>query len=258
MRPYHLPILVCLLLPPPALTAEETALFTVQHRPADDLVPQLRQLLGESGGVSAWGDRLIVRAPAERLDEVRWLIGELDRPPRPLLIEVEVGRARRGQETAAEVRLHDAQAHLRIREAHTRRDGEALQRVHTLDGRPARIRIGRSIPIYGVEQRRYAGHTEERLSVRYKELHSGILVLPRVHGDRVTLEVYQQEQRPAATTGAFATQDAETVVSGRLGEWLEIGSIETRGHAGDRGIGLRAQTRLRDSVTVRARVIPLD
>ncbi|BAN69010.1 secretin N-terminal domain-containing protein [endosymbiont of unidentified scaly snail isolate Monju] len=251
-------LITCLLLGSQLVfAATETALFTVRHRPAADLVPQLREVLGKDGGVSAWGDRLIVRAPAERLDEIRWLIGELDQPLRRLLIEVEVGRERGQRKTEADLHTHDGRARLRFMEGHTRQDGERLQRVRTLDGRPALIRIGRSVPIYTVEQHRYGNQTEERLSVRYKDLHTGILVLPRVHGDRVTLEVYQQDQREASG-GRFALQDAETVASGRLGEWLSIGSIETQGSEREQGIGLSAHTRAHDEVTIRARVIALD
>jgi len=258
MMPHIRLLIACLLLGSQlVLAATETALFTVRHRPAANLVPQLQAALGKDGGVSAWGDRLIVRAPAERLDEIRWLIGELDQPLRRLLIEVEVGREQGQRKTEADLRTHESRARIRFMEGHTRQDGEHLQRVRTLDGHPALIRIGRSVPIYTVEQSRQGNQTAQRLSVRYKDLHTGILVLPRVHGDRVTLEVYQQDQREAMG-GRFSLQDAETVTSGRLGEWLSIGSIETQGSKRERGIGLSARTRAHDEVTIRARVIALD
>ncbi|PWT71635.1 MAG: secretin, partial [Proteobacteria bacterium] len=58
---------------------------------------------------------------------------------------------------------------------------------------------------------------------------TGFYVTPRVNGDRVTLEVSTSRDRlrnPA--TGAISVQHVGTVVSGRLGEWIEIGGSDQR------------------------------
>jgi len=222
--------------------AQEVSLFDVHTRPASDLVPQINALLGDQGSVSAYGNRLIVQAPASRLEEVRWLISELDRPPRNLLVEVRVDSELSDTDQSAGVRLRDLQADVRLRRHSTRQDGDIVQRVRTLDGRPALIRIGQSVPVYQVERGGQGSDRTERLEVRYKDIHTGILVLPRSHGGNVTVEVYQQAESPAVTSGVFNTQHADTVVSGRLGEWIPIGSIDAAGRSRDKGIGYRAST----------------
>ena len=67
------------------------------------------------------------------------------------------------------------------------------QRVTTLDGGRATIMTG-----------------------KVEEMTSGFEVVPRVVGDSVTMQIYSSH---AGSTAASST------VSGRLGEWFELGSI---------------------------------
>ncbi len=259
MTRYRLPILLILLcLALPAAAGDEMAIFDIQHRPAEDLLPQVRTLLGRDGSASVFGNRLIVRAPARRLEDVRWLVGELDRRARNLVVEVRVDRERSAQRAGAGIRVEDARAGIRFHQYGTRGRGDILQRVRTLDGRPALIQIGESVPVYELEHERYGdGSTRDRVGVKYHELRTGIYVLPRLHGDRVTLEVFQQaESAAAARTGHFETQQADTVVSGRLGEWLPIGEVDISGRERGQGIGYRAATGIAGQRYLSARVLP--
>lgn len=234
--------------------ADKTSLFDIHSRPAGDLLPQVRMLLGEKGSATAYGNRLIVRAPEKQLEDVRWLISELDRAPRNLLVEVRVDRGKSNQDTGATVRMHDLQANVRLRQYRTHGDEDTVQRVRTIDGRAARIQIGQSIPIYQVERSREGNTISETVGVTYKDIHTGIYVLPRSHADRVTVEIYQQAESPAVATGHFETQHADTVVSGRLGEWIPFGSINTRGNSHSSGLGYRAGTEMATQRNLSVRV----
>ncbi|HSB49319.1 MAG TPA: hypothetical protein VLD15_07380, partial [Burkholderiales bacterium] len=60
---------------------------------------------------------------------------------------------------------------------------------------------------------------------------SGVYVRPRVAGDRVTVDVSaQRESLSSQPHRGVNVQGVVTTVSGRLGEWIEIGGIgrETR------------------------------
>jgi len=252
-----LALLACLLSGAPT-AAPEASLFDIRSRPAADLVPHVRALLGQGGSVTAYGNRLIVRSSPDRLEEVRWLISELDRAPRNLLVEVRVDRELSDTGQSVRLRTHDLQANLRLRRYSTRSDGDMLQRVRTLDGRPALIRIGQSVPVYQVERSRNGSEISEHLEVKYKDIHTGILVLPRSHGERVTVEVYQQAQSPAVASGHFNIQDADTVVSGRLGDWIPIGSIGGGGSDRDSGLGYRASTGIVSQRQLSVRVTATD
>ena len=67
-------------------------------------------------------------------------------------------------------------------------------------------------------------------AVEYRDITSGFYVLPRLAGDRVTLEINPQRDTPARPEqnlppGSVNVQQASTTVSGRLGEWIEVGGV---------------------------------
>jgi type II secretory pathway component GspD/PulD (secretin) len=120
------------------------------------------------------------------------------------------------------------------------------QTLQVLEGNSAFIRMGQSIPVPQRETVREMvnGRIVERRasSVDYRDVNTGFYVLPRVSGDRVTLEISPQRETLASPEqnlprGSINTQRATTVVSGHLGEWIEIGGI-SQGIASDRSTTL--------------------
>ena len=59
---------------------------------------------------------------------------------------------------------------------------------------------------------------------QYRDVTSGFYVRPRLNGDRVTLEIAPQNNTIDGQ-GRINIQQVNTVVSGRLGEWMELGGI---------------------------------
>ena len=63
--------------------------------------------------------------------------------------------------------------------------------------------------------------------MEYRDADTGFRVRPRVNGDRVTLEISTHRDLPAdPNSQTFNVQRVDTVVSGRLGEWMEIGGLD--------------------------------
>ncbi len=241
----------------------ELAVFNVQSRPAQDLAPLVRQTLGEQGSVTASGNQLIIRAPADRLEELRWLVRELDKPPRNLMIEVRVDRHDYAREQRFKVGREDQKTGtigaFYMRERGTG-SNQNQQNIRTLDGRAAFIRIGQSVPVYEVsESHDQDGETTQSFSVRYEDVTRGFYVMPRLHGDQVTLELYQHDERQAPVrTGHFDIQHASSVISGRLGEWISLGSADSQGSDSHSGIFHSASTRAKDRRHISVRVTPLN
>jgi hypothetical protein len=54
----------------------------------------------------------------------------------------------------------------------------------------------------------------------------------------VTLEISprQQQFRPSGTGGTVQTQGASSVVSGRLGEWMQIGAVRQASSGSEAGL----------------------
>ena len=248
--------------------AADTATITIESRPAVSLIDVVRPLLGRDGGVSAFHDKLVVQGSSQQIQRVRQLVRQLDQAPRRLLIEVR----QRGSGNQAsrdfgygihggEVRLgqapHGPGGQITLRETQTGGRGDSLQRVQALDGRPAMIRAGQSVPVYRAHQQVRGNRIVQGFEMHYRDTGSGFLALPRVHGEQVTVEIYQQHERPTAN-GRFSKQQASTVLSGRLGEWLNLGSIAASD--ADRGtrLGRHVQTRSSRDMHLDLRIIPID
>ena len=92
------------------------------------------------------------------------------------------------------------------------------QSVPLLDRRVTRSVVGGRVVEHAVE------------GTEYRNADTGFYVMPRVSGERVTLDI--SSQREAFTRGRYGPVDVQraiTTVSGRLGEWMEIaGSSEER------------------------------
>ena len=264
-------LIACLLIILPAMamaSADQIVTIQVHSRPAASLVDAVRPLLGQDGSVSAFHDRLIVRGTAKEIASVRAMLAELDRPARRLLIEVRrAGQIAQSSSdlgygvNTGDVRIGRAppgsDAQIRYQEIRTRGSGDSLQRVQALDGRPALIRAGQSVPVY--QTHRYVGPwgVTQGFDMHYRDATSGFYALPRVHGDQVTVEIYQHSERPA-DSGRFDLQQASSMLRGELGQWMTLGSVG--GEAGDSGnqIGRHYQTHRAQDVQIQLRVLAVD
>jgi hypothetical protein len=103
------------------------------------------------------------------------------------------------------------------------------QQVQVLEGSEAFIQVGQSVPVPSATSRTfYGGRWVERSvdAVEYRDILTGFYVRPRVTGNVVTLDVSPQRDTPGHQgRGSMNVQRVSTTVSGRLGEWLEIGGI---------------------------------
>ena len=231
--------------------------IALKYRPAEQLIPVIQPLLGRESSVSSFQNQLVVRATAAELAQVRRVLASLDTAPRRLLITVrqdaDFERDRREAEVSAsvgsgearatvpgsgareggQVVLRDGEDRLRARVIDSQqmtRDRTA-QTVQVLEGSSAFIRIGESRPLSDRQMVRsfVNGRVVERVTggVEYREASTGFHVLPRVQGDRVTLDISPQREsfNDESRRGAVNIQRMATTVSGRLGEWIDLGGI---------------------------------
>lgn len=195
----------------------------LRHRMADQVIPVLQPLVEPGGALTGQGAQLIVRTSPENLAQIRQALAALDQPQRRLMISVRFDesaeRSRFGAD--ADVRISNRGAAASARVDSTRSSGEQRvdQQVQALEGGRAHISTG---------------------TMRfYSEASTGFDVLPRLAGANVTLEIYAQQER-YARGGAIQAQRADTVVRGRLGEWIElVGADSAGGSVGGGGLSTR-------------------
>lgn len=230
----------------------------LRYRTAQEMIPIIRPMLAREGSLSGFQGQLIVRTTPANLEEIKRILESVDTAPRQLLITVrqdadissERSAARisgsvggdRGRVTVpgsrdsrggtAVVREGDDRARVHIIEGRSNESDQNSQSVRVMEGREAFVRVGQSVPVRGREVRRtvVGGQVVEQVvdSTQYRDVSTGFYVLPRVSGDRVTLDISpQRETLSRQVPGGVSVQSVVTTVSGRLGEWMEIGGIGT-------------------------------
>ena len=227
----------------------------LQSRTLEEVIPVIQPLLGANDSVTGMGNHLVLKAPPERIQQVRQLLVQLDRPPQRLLITVgnqgDVARSSRGYDSSADIQVGDGQlsinspgrpvdetrARVRLHDRTAQGSSTANYQVQVLEGRPAYINSGVQVPVSGVERYYRNGIPYERRTTQLQDISGGFYVVPRLQGDSVTLEILQHDDRLGRARGVVNTQSTGTVVRGRLGEWLQLGGIDSRTEDSRGGLG---------------------
>ncbi len=235
-----------------ALNLAAESVFEVielRHRTPQELVPLLQPLVEPEGTVGAAGSKLVVRASPAQLRELRKLVQQLDTAPRQLLVTVRqgsqddsttrasglAGKGKFGDVTVdvppttdpslpgVGVATPDAEIEWRGGTRKTRGNNNADQQLRVMDGREAVIYVGQAVPYRSKSVSPY-GYVTEHTQLR--EVLTGFVVRPQVQGDRVTLDISpQQESLTGAPGGSISVNRLSTSISGKLGEWIDLGAV---------------------------------
>jgi len=263
-------VLACLL-HRPALADYPIEVFELQARPLEEILPVIRPFAGPDGTVTGMGNSLVVKAAPARIREIRQLLGQLDRPPHRLVITVgnqgDSTSRSSGYSASADIRAGDVQvgvnspgypvdetrARLDFHDRNSQGARNSSYHVQALEGRPAYIRSGVRLPLHGTQYYPYARNTTQ-----WHDASSGFYVVPRLNGDAVTLEILQHDDRPGRGRGVISTQSAATVVRGRLGEWVDLGGIDTGSEQRLGGLGQSQTARASSTQQIQVRVECID
>lgn len=233
----------------------------LRYRNAQEVLPVLQPLVGPGGSVNAIGNQLVIRATPLAMADIRKVLAAIDKRPQRLLITVRQDLDFGAEVSSADVRgaagggnaavtlpgapeaenggaaVPRSGMEARVYGSQTAAAARGAQTVQVLEGNVARIAIGESVPV--VSRRIVGGRVVE--TTVYRDLTTGFLVRPRVTGDRVTLELAADRDRLADPgTGAATMQRVETVISGRLGEWLELGGATRAAERDESAIAYRS------------------
>jgi hypothetical protein len=228
-------------------------IIPLQHRMVEDVIPVVRPLLAPGGSVTGMNNQLILKTTPENLAEIRAVLDSIDQRLHQLRISVRQDTDHSGNFTHQSVSGHAEVGDVTIKQGraagpdgltvgvgdrddnvrYQRRDWNSDQadrgsyQVQTLDGQPAFIQTGQAVPIPQRTVAAYNGTLVVQDSVEYHHADSGFWVLPRVHGDQVTLIISPYTSRVGpGPVPAFDVQSAETTISGRLGQWIALGGID--------------------------------
>ncbi|MBU1192344.1 MAG: hypothetical protein KKE76_11600 [Gammaproteobacteria bacterium] len=236
-----------------ATASDKIDIIPLKNRTAEEVMPLIRPMLDANEVLSGTGFQLIVRASAERQQEIRSLVTQLDQSIRQLRISVRRAAReeieREGARANVNVGVVNGDVEARGRAIiHSTRDksGERNNyQVTTLEGTPAYINTGEAFPVPTQNDYVVNGQVVVTQGLEYQQLNSGFYALARTQGNSVSIDISpQREVLDPRGSGRIQSTSLVTSVRGRLGEWLELGGTsQQRSHEGG---GLLRSTRGKD------------
>lgn len=241
----------------PVAGAQTTVeVLPLKYRKSEQVIPVLQPLLGRDSSISGFQNQLVVRATPAELAQLKRVLADIDTAPKRLLITVrqdaDQERDRREAELSGSIGnqnaritvpgsgsreggnavFRDGDDRLRGRAVDSQRSSSSStqQSIQVLEGYSAFIRVGESRPLRSRQVVRTVvnGQIVDRVveGADYRDASTGFSVVPRVQGNIVTLDIDpQRETFDESRRGTVNVQRVVTTVSGRLGEWMDLGGI---------------------------------
>lgn len=240
-----------------AVRAEEITVIDLHYRSAEELLPVLQPLLNKGEVLTGQGQRLILKASTAGRENLQQVISQLDRAPQRLLITVQQLRSGNDQTTGmgASISLGDARRSQVVTKVYSTADAndDAFeQRIQTVAGQEAFFQVGQARPV--TTQRAIVSGQVTGISERteWQTTQSGFSALARVNGETVSVAI--APRRASADGDRVNFQIANTTVTGRLGEWIEIGGVQEDIQTESQGIVHRTESRGQGNQRIRIRV----
>ena len=238
--------LIILLTAPEVIAQQKLEVIPLQNRMVEEVVPIIRPLLRRNETVTGMRQQLIVRASPRTLREIRSLLKKIDGQLKNLRITVKQGLKSQlkiqEKVVSGEVPIGESgrviikkggvivenkpgkgavRGKLSDRESFL--DEMNTQVVTTLEGSPATIYIGQQVPFTTTESLRTGSTVSKFETTQFKDVRTGLRVLPHIQGDQVVLKISPQQSR--ITNGNIETTALNTVIRGQIGEWIELGGL---------------------------------
>lgn len=230
-------------------------IIDLKNRPADEIIPVIKPMLKPNDAITGTGFQIFLRTDAKTLEEVTRLLQVMDKAPRNLVIKVRNNLDSESKSTdfntsgnyevIDDVRVvvgdnppRDKGTKIKINSNRNSTDRDTEHMIRVIEGGQAFITAGEIRPY---EHRTIIKHRHGVSvydSVDYQDVTSGFYVTPRLTGNgKVSLQVqphYRTVNEERA--GTVDVQEANTTLETRLGEWVQIGGIDTDANSKDSGI----------------------
>ncbi|WP_018950284.1 hypothetical protein [Thioalkalivibrio sp. ALMg11] len=239
-------------------THAEVAVLPLQNRPAHSLQPELQALFGDAATLRGDGFRLLVRADARTLQQIREVVTELDAPTQDLILSVrrhsDAPRTERGTGIDLETGPAGTEGRVTTQRLRTTRRDDQTQHLRLREGTEAIILVGetRTAGFRIVHGR--AGVGVEPL---LQDTARGFRVRPQIQPDgRVRVAISHLHERPLAR-GAVDRDAVDSQLTVEPGIWHTLGGVHSESAVEQRGLASRRTTRDRDTLTLEIRVDPV-
>lgn len=231
-------LVILLLLACQAFAQQEMEVVPLQHRTLEQLLPVLTPFVEPDGVISGMNGQLIIRASPKNIEEIKALLAKLDTPAKRLKITVSndiAGElASENASVSGQVIIgehNEARIHGEWSESGGVGRRHIKQSLQVLEGSSGYIVVGQSLPIALHQVVLNPNGAVITDTLEYHDIGSGFYATPQLNGDNVTLHISpQMESLIRGTQGAVGIQRLSTTVTGKLGEWIELGGTNSDGN----------------------------
>ncbi len=269
-------VLVLALLLVSGAQASSLTTISLKSRPAEEIIPVVEPMLAPGEVITGRGFKIFLRASEATEEQVREMIDALDVAAKMLRIsvfqgsardletlavsgslEIEsgnasigIGTAQTGSAGSIGVGSANARAGVDMSASSTRAAGGPVHQLRVAEGSEGFIETGEQIPYFTG-----AGRNRQGTTLQFQDVTTGFYVMPRVNGDRVTLRINPFKRSLSGDqSGSIAVQQANTTITGPLGEWLQLGGASEQFQRSESGIVSRssASGSTENSIWIRA------
>jgi type II secretory pathway component GspD/PulD (secretin) len=254
-------LLVMALLLASAAQADSLTTIQLMHRPAGEVIPIVKPMLGPGDAITGQGFRIFLRSSPQTLAQVKEMIDALDVAAKMLQISVFQGSEQNldklrvsgniqinngngsasvgtgAGQGAASIGYGTGNVSGSINASSTRlrQENNPVHQLRVVEGSEGYIDTGEQIPYFAGASRGASANGAG--SIEYKAVTTGFYVLPRIHGDEVTLQVSPfRNSKSKTSAGNIDTMQASTTITGPIGEWLQIGGASEQINRSQSGI----------------------
>ena len=251
--------LLALLLLAPTVPAASITTIQLNNRPAEEIIPIVKPMLDAGEVITGSGYKLFLRASPQSLQQVRDIVDAVDTAAKVLQVSVfqgseqdlqtrsisgnlqidngntSVGIGSDKKKSAGNISYNSGNVNgdINASSTHQRQSSNPVHQLRVSEGTEGFIQTGKQIPYF-------TGYR----STEYKDVTTGFYVLPRIRGDRVTLQISPFKNSLAkAGKGSINTQSARTTISGRIGEWLPLGGVSEQSKSSQSSVGSSSSTK---------------
>jgi len=259
-------LILLMLINTPLFADYPLEIIELKGRSVTEVLPLIRPFIDSDGSVSGMNNQLILRTSPDNLRNIYAILNRIDTPPRRLLISVRQGRHDSGQADGISADINafigrkskvivghpsgNEGVRLRGLNADTRDNSNLVSSIQTIAGRPAFITAGQSIPITTYRSYGDGDYRHFQRNTQYRNATSGFYALPRLNGQRVTIDISPHMEHPGRTPESFDIMRASSRVSGLLGEWISLGGTTHSESRQGSGIGFSASSRQKQANSI--------
>lgn len=197
-------------------------IISLQHRPANEIIPVLKPLLIKDGSISGENFTIFIQTSDDNLQQLKSLLPVLDIQYRLLRISMMQETPQMMKRYGYLVDDKNKKSNTMIYSTQRKQNNPNQQIIQVTEGQWATLQTGTSIPSLSRTTNHDGTVTE---SIQYSTVLTRLKIHPVIKGKKLNIEIQSQ------TGNNNNIQDMPVIksrVSGELGEWIALGGIVSK------------------------------